>query len=376
VQYLGIAADEPERIERHINRPNIILPLVDIGWDEEMCRKICEENDLLSPVYTTSARDGCWFCHNQGVEQLRLLRKNYPHLWKLLLQWDKDSPVSFKPDGHTVHDFDLRFDMEDRGLIDPTKRFYWKYIKENEMAKKVNPTETQTVETSKLSIYEKLAKIKSEILETGIGKSGINSHAEFDYFELFDIIPIVDSICSKYRALYLATFPEGKAVGRLIDLDDPIHEITIEFSSTNIAEPGKFRMNEVQALGASLTYMRRYLYLVMFDIIDKEKYDADSLPSKTNEDVSESKKPTIPKTAEERKDIKETLTATTSNADEMQINALKAALIKLREIDETKEEFIQQIAIKTEGFTKISKENCETLILGISEMIENYNLEE
>lgn len=29
MQYLGIAADEPERIERH-TRPGIILPLVDI----------------------------------------------------------------------------------------------------------------------------------------------------------------------------------------------------------------------------------------------------------------------------------------------------------------------------------------------------------
>ena len=33
VQYLGIAADEPERIERH-NKPGFLLPLVEIGWDE------------------------------------------------------------------------------------------------------------------------------------------------------------------------------------------------------------------------------------------------------------------------------------------------------------------------------------------------------
>lgn len=54
MQYLGIAADEPERIERH-TRPGIILPLVDIGWDEAYCRKWCEENDLLSPIYTNAA---------------------------------------------------------------------------------------------------------------------------------------------------------------------------------------------------------------------------------------------------------------------------------------------------------------------------------
>lgn len=130
VQYLGIAADEPKRIERH-TKEGIILPLVDIGWDEAYCRKWCEERNLLSPIYTESARGGCWFCHNQGVDQLRLLRKNYPELWGLLLKWDKDSPVAFKSDGHTVHDFEMRFKAEDEGLITPgDKKFRWKMIQQ------------------------------------------------------------------------------------------------------------------------------------------------------------------------------------------------------------------------------------------------------
>ena len=57
VQYLGIAADEPERIARH-TKDGFILPLVEIGWDEAYCRKWCEENDLLSPIYTTATRGG------------------------------------------------------------------------------------------------------------------------------------------------------------------------------------------------------------------------------------------------------------------------------------------------------------------------------
>ena len=129
VQILGIAADEPKRIERHSKRDDVILPLVEIGWTEAMCREWCEQNDLLSPIYTTATRGGCWFCHNQGVDQLRLLRKQYPELWKLLLKWDKDSPTTFKPDGHTVHDFDKRFYMEDLGLLIPNDtKFRWKQV--------------------------------------------------------------------------------------------------------------------------------------------------------------------------------------------------------------------------------------------------------
>lgn len=123
VQYIGIASDEPNRF--HTLTETKKSPLVEIGWDEAHCRKWCEENDLLSPIYTDSARGGCWFCHNQGVDQLRKLRHNYPDLWELLMKWDLDSPVTFKADGHTVHDFDRRFQAEDDGLIYPDERFRW-----------------------------------------------------------------------------------------------------------------------------------------------------------------------------------------------------------------------------------------------------------
>lgn len=142
VQYLGIAADEPERIKRH-SVPGKVLPLVDIGWDEAYCRKWCEENDLLSPIYTTSTRGGCWFCHNQGVDQLRLLRKDYPELWQLLLKWDLDSPTTFKSDGHTVHDFDKRFEAEDKGIVKPgDKKFRWKQVLEDKENKSGNEFNT------------------------------------------------------------------------------------------------------------------------------------------------------------------------------------------------------------------------------------------
>lgn len=129
VQYLGIAADEPIRIQRHINKPGIMLPLVEIGWEEDLCGLWSQYSDLLSPIYENACRGGCWFCHNQGVDQLRLLRRNYPDLWALLLKWDNDSPVTFKPDGTTVHDFDKRFQLEDEGIILPNDRtFRWSQL--------------------------------------------------------------------------------------------------------------------------------------------------------------------------------------------------------------------------------------------------------
>lgn len=122
--YIGIAADEPNRFHNLTETKK--SPLVEAEWDEAYCRQWCEENNLLSPIYTTATRGGCWFCHNQGVGQLRLLRKNYPEYWALMLKWDDDSPVTFHADGHTVHDFERRFALEDEGLIYPDDRvFRW-----------------------------------------------------------------------------------------------------------------------------------------------------------------------------------------------------------------------------------------------------------
>ncbi len=126
--YLGVASDEPKRFH---NLSDIKKsPLVEAGWTEAICRKWCEENDLLSPIYKDSTRGGCWFCHNQSVGQLRQLRHNYPELWQLMLKWDTDSPVTFHPDGHTVHDYDQRFQLEDEGLIYPNDRFRWDMLEE------------------------------------------------------------------------------------------------------------------------------------------------------------------------------------------------------------------------------------------------------
>ncbi len=123
IAYIGIAIDEPKRFK--ILNELKKSPLVAAKWTEKMCYDWCLKNNLLSPIYRTSARGGCWFCHNQSVEQLRLLRRNYPDYWELLMKWDNDSPFSFKPK-HTVHDYDKRFALEDEGILLPNDRtFKW-----------------------------------------------------------------------------------------------------------------------------------------------------------------------------------------------------------------------------------------------------------
>lgn len=227
-------------------------------------------------------------------------------------------------------------------------------------------TETP-IETSTLNIYQKLALVRKEVYAEGVKKSGINRHAEFEYFELEDIVPTSTPVFEKYNTVFVTTFPGDKAVGRLINLDNPTEEITVEFTATSIAEPAKFRMNEVQALGAGITYMRRYLYQLILDLVEKDEFDGTLGKAPTEE----TPKPTKPATPTERAEIKKEITNAEGNADELQLKALRTALSKLRELDPTKDEFIQEIALKTNGFTTIKKSVCEQLIINIGQMIAN-----
>jgi len=127
IMYIGIATDEPDRF--HILTNTKKSPLVEAGWTELDCHAWCAKNGLLSPIYTTATRSGCWFCPNQSIGQLRLLRRNYPEYWELMLKWDRDSPFPFKADGHTIHDFDLRFQAENSGLVPNDRRFRWAMLK-------------------------------------------------------------------------------------------------------------------------------------------------------------------------------------------------------------------------------------------------------
>ena len=221
-------------------------------------------------------------------------------------------------------------------------------------------TTKKTEAVTTYNIYKKLQLARQDFFNEGVKKSGINTHAEFKYFELEDIVPVASKIFEKYNCLFLVTFPEDKAVGRFINLDNVEEELIVECKTTQIAEPGKFRMNEIQALGANITYMRRYLYFLLLDIIQDDDID-----NQDNSKITSTK----PVTPEKREEIKNNLTNTKEQADKIQIKALKEALKKLKGLDPGQEEFVQGVVLKTDGLTNIPKDVCEALINKVSDAI-------
>ena len=83
IQYVGIAADEPKRLERLKNTNKISL-LAKYNYTEARAFDLCQEYDLISPVYQLSSRQGCWFCPNARERVCVWLKENKPDYWEEL----------------------------------------------------------------------------------------------------------------------------------------------------------------------------------------------------------------------------------------------------------------------------------------------------
>ena len=84
IHYIGIAIDEPKRLER-LNDKTISL-LAKYNMTEADARDLCEAYEMLSPWYKFTNRGGCWFCPNVNDRALKFLRKHHRELWDRLLE--------------------------------------------------------------------------------------------------------------------------------------------------------------------------------------------------------------------------------------------------------------------------------------------------
>ena len=84
IQYIGIATDEPSRLESLHKQENTVSLLEKYNFTEEDAKNLCIEYDMLSPQYTFEGqkRDGCWFCPNAKLCEHRAIMEQMPKAWR------------------------------------------------------------------------------------------------------------------------------------------------------------------------------------------------------------------------------------------------------------------------------------------------------
>ena len=293
----------------------------------------------------------------------------YGKLFKVKAENDAEAKIEMLPE-HCIIDNDNHL-----SITDVDKQFYI------DMAKKrindfmgIKPEKkgrkTKMSNTTPKNVYQKLLEARVLFMEEDVKKSGKNMKMAYKYFELQDIVLVALPIFQKVGLLPVTTFENDVATMSLINVDNPVEYINFTSPMREIepiisAKTGGEVTNAIQRLGSVETYQRRYLYMVALDIVE-----ADAIEPLTGDTTPPVPKTTAPATPQQRQEVTKTLTAPDGNATELQIKGLKTALAKLRETDPSKEDFIAQIALQTNGLTEISKADCEKLVQAITTMLE------
>lgn len=215
-----------------------------------------------------------------------------------------------------------------------------------------------------LNIYGKLAIARGMFLTSKPKKSGVNTYAEFKYFTLEDIIPVKQAIFNEVGLVDSISFGTELATLTLTNIDNP--EERIEFMSP-LREDESLIKNPIQKLGAIETYVRRYLYLLMLDIVEADAID--ELAGKEDKPTKAPKKATKPATVEERQETKKELINADGEATDTQIKCIKNGLKKLKEKDLDKyETFIRASMKKIKAGLK--KVEADDMLIEIGEKVE------
>lgn len=133
-----------------------------------------------------------------------------------------------------------------------------------------------------INVYQKLQLARVKLQNVELKKSGHNKFAGYRYFELTDFLPTVNSIFNEVGLSHTLEFTDTLATMNVIDFEKGgIAKFTCPMAEANLKG-----CHPVQNLGASLTYISRYLMVMALAICEH-----DSLDATTGADEPKSAKP-------------------------------------------------------------------------------------
>lgn len=139
-----------------------------------------------------------------------------------------------------------------------------------------------------MSIYEKLARIQEEVMNTSFSKSGENKFQKYDYFELEDLLQKIIPLTIKYETTIMFSFTEH-GVLKLKDWNPEKSEVSIRVPFPELEAINR-GTNKIQSTGAYITYLKRYLLMNMFLIMEKDIVDSNTNNAGVKKETNTSKK--------------------------------------------------------------------------------------
>lgn len=124
-----------------------------------------------------------------------------------------------------------------------------------------------------MNIYEKLNAARLQIAEKGLSKTGNNTFAGFKYFELSEILPVVNKVNNELKLFSAFSFLRDTATLEIVNAEKPEEKVTFSFAYS--PDGAKLKAcHQIQNEGAVQTYIKRYLYQNAYEIAEADQLDA------------------------------------------------------------------------------------------------------
>lgn len=130
----------------------------------------------------------------------------------------------------------------------------------------------KNIENNK-NIYQKLQQARVELQEKKLQKTGLNKYAGFKYYELSDFLPSLNKICLDVGLATCFNLREDTAVLTVIDANSPTDKEELIFSTPLPEKYEQKGSTPIQQLGGLHTYLKRYLYMNAFEIVEDDSID-------------------------------------------------------------------------------------------------------
>ena len=121
------------------------------------------------------------------------------------------------------------------------------------------------------NVFQKLQLARLLLQEKKLSKSGKNKFAGYEYFELQDFLPAVQTIFADTGLCAVFRCGADTATLTVYNIENPSE--SVDFTAPMAAAELK-GCHPVQNLGASISYLRRYLYVNALEIVEHDALDA------------------------------------------------------------------------------------------------------
>lgn len=121
-----------------------------------------------------------------------------------------------------------------------------------------------------MTVHKKLMQARVKLQGIQLKKSGLNKFAGYQYFELGDFLPHIQTIFNDIGLCGVVSYETDYASLSITDVEDG----TMIVIRSPMAEASLKGTHPIQNLGAVETYQRRYLWMTAMEIVEHDIIDA------------------------------------------------------------------------------------------------------